>query len=513
MANAALRGPFGRIPLGSTHLNIGYSTDNTLVVNETPLPSLFATINPNGLNYTINAVRDGVWVNGQPLRLSLPRQLQSNDTIQVQQTTLTYEDDQPASYTPIPPSGSDMNPYGDNAYNARAAGTPALYSNANAPTQDVTPRENMPARPFVLPGSPTPVPGANPAYNSSSDWQQQGANRDPYQTPLAPPAPPPFVPSQSQSPVTPPPPAGQQVSTPPQRPQARSGSRGLRTLLYALTALLILLGIGSAIGFYQLTRPQPVTTVSSQYSSGTTPVGSVGTSFHVLGYKFSDNSPITFLLDNNPIPQQLSVRSDDQGNFKADLPVTPVWSVGPHKLTARDGGSYLAKNVSDLTIVNPGDANTPGPNGAPSDATGFGLQVKVTTTGNSPRTLALFVLVSRSGTVCDPETDTNQPLTTNGKLQDNTPYKKTSSYTCRGSYKAGKISYTETSNNTKDDFSDGTTCQANSPFTFVQLDGTFTNGTTANGNFSSPAYTLNCNKGGGTVNGSAETGTWTATIV
>jgi hypothetical protein len=240
----------------------------------------------------------------------------------------------------------------------------------------------------------------------------------------------------------------------------------------------------------------------------------------VLGYKFSGNSPITFLLDNNPIPQQPSVRSDDQGNFKADLPVTPVWSIGPHKLTARDDGSYLTKNVGDLTVVNPGEANTPGPNGAPSNDARFQLKVKITTTGASPKNYTKYVTVSgqpgQDGeTVCDPSTDTNQSSTTNGTLQDNTTYKTTAAYTCHGTYKAGKLSYTETSTSTKTDFSDGLSCQSPSSFTFIQLDGAFTDANTASGNYSAPAYPLNCSKGGAsnTINEAAENGTWTATFV
>jgi hypothetical protein len=529
MANAALRGPFGRIPLGSTHINIGYNTENTLVVHEQPLPSLFATINLNGSNYTLSAVRDdGVLINGQPVQPGFPRQLQPGDTIQVQQTNLTYEEERPAnSYTPIPPvapiPAADANPYGDNAYEARGASTPTPYSNISNADQNVTIREDAPARPYFPPGSSTPIPAVNPAYNSSPDWRQSGANRDSYQAQPTLPAssPPPFVPSPGQFQGTPPPQAGQQFPTPPQRVPADPRSRLLRTLLIALTALLVLILIGSAIGFYQLTRPQPVVAVSSQYLSGTTPTGAASTSFHVLGYKFSSNSPITFLLDNNPLSPQPSVRSDDDGNFKADVPVTSNWSVGSHKLTARDSGSYLAKNVADVMIVNPGEASTPGPNGAPPDNARFTLKIKITTVDNPPKTYTTFLTVSNqsgqnSGTVCDPITDTGEPRTTNGTLDNNTTYKNTVTYSCKGSYQAGKFSYTETGTNLKEDFSDGVSCQSTSSFTAEQLTGTFSSGNTASGTYNAPAYPLNCNKGGAnpaTINTTASNGTWTGTIV
>ena len=117
--------------------------------------------------------------------------------------------------------------------------------------------------------------------------------------------------------------------------------------------------------------------------------------------------------------------------------------------------------------------------------------------------------------MCDPATDTNQSSTSSGTLQDNTTYKTTATYTCRGTYKAGKLSYTELSNSTKTDFSDGLSCQSNSSFTYIQLDGAFTDGNTASGNYNAPAYPLNCSKGGAnsTINEAAETGTWTATLV
>ncbi len=199
---------------------------------------------------------------------------------------------------------------------------------------------------------------------------------------------------------------------------------------------------------------------------GNLPVGAAGTSLHMLGYKFSHNSSITFLLDNQPLTGMPDVHSDENGNFQADLPVTSTWSIGMHRLTARDSGSYLAINVSNMRIVNQGEANTPGPHGAPADDGAFLLKITMKQTNSSSNpTTELLTVMTQSGhvTVCDEQSDTDQQLTYNGNLQGGVSYKETDTYSCQGAYKGGQLSYTEMLDSSKVSFSNGVQCGLHLP--------------------------------------------------
>ncbi len=527
MANAALLGPFGRIVLGSTPLNVGYTIDNMLVINDAPLPSLFAIINTSEQSYTITAVRDSVSVNGQLLRPGLPFQFHPGDTVNVDQTTFRYEEEGTGSHTPIPAITPHENPYGDTAYDEKTSAS-AFHSSPTVqvtPTPHITQEEDTLAqgRPFVPAPPSTPIPSANSTVStgSSPQWSQQPmANNNFYQT-SSPSTPPPFIPAQGQFSQTPSS-SGQSFVSPPPVQRPPQALRTLRMLLLGLVALLLLLAIGSGIALYQLTRPQPIIAVSSQYSVGTTPAGSVGTSFHMLGYKFSGNSPITLLLDNNPVTQEAAIHSDADGNFQADVPVASNWSIGTHKLTARDGGNYLTKNVGTLAVVSQGQAHTPGPGGAPPDDASFTIKVTIKTTGSPSNTYTDLLTVSSQpghdgGTVCNPNLDTNQTTSDSGNGQNGTTYKSTVVYSCSGTYKAGKLSYTETITNYKSVYSDGVTCQTPGSYPFEKLDGAFSNGTAINGTYNTLTYPIKCsssdNRFTNTGNSTIETGTWTATIV
>jgi hypothetical protein len=122
-------------------------------------------------------------------------------------------------------------------------------------------------------------------------------------------------------------------------------------------------GIATAAHF--LSRPQPLISITSNYKMGNTLAGATGTILHISGQKFSSNSAITFLLDGHVAPGNPGTRSDANGNVSADVTITNAWSVGTHTLTARDASNYSTNNSVSVTIVQPGQANTPGPNGAP----------------------------------------------------------------------------------------------------------------------------------------------------
>jgi hypothetical protein len=301
-----------------------------------------------------------------------------------------------------------------------------------------------------------------------------------------------------------------------QPPQPKRGS-GARIAIIILVILVVLGGVGGAA--YFLTRPKPTISVTSTYHHGTTPAGANTTTLSVTGSKFSSNSTITFLLDGQPAPDSQTSLSDSQGNVKATLTVSANWGVGPHTLTARDGGNYTTQQGASIVIVNPGEANTPGPNGAPPDDMSFSFDANITAqdalTGETfqPFTDSLSVTGQpdpAGGKVCNPKYDDGNPQTSTGKDANGNPFTETTIYACSGTYKGGKIDYTETATKDVIVFSDGFTCTAQTPYVFEHLEGTFTDGKTINGTFSNDAVTYNCSDGK-PQQIDPEKGTWSGT--
>jgi hypothetical protein len=254
-------------------------------------------------------------------------------------------------------------------------------------------------------------------------------------------------------------------------------------------------GIGAAAHFLSL--PQPLISVTSNYKVGNTLAGANGTILHFSGQKFSSNSAITFLLDGHVAPGNPGTRSDANGNFSANVTITNAWSVGTHTLTARDASNYSTKNSVSVTIVQQGQANTPGPNGAPPDDASFKVIVQIqgqTTTGNRFTSQETEVVTGHpdpmGGTVCQTE-DNGQPVVITGFTSNtHVPYRQTSTFSCTGSYKGGKLTFTETITSDVFVFSqpDGTTatCRLNSPHTDEQLSGSYTGNNTFSGTVSYP---------------------------
>jgi len=225
-----------------------------------------------------------------------------------------------------------------------------------------------------------------------------------------------------------------------------------KTLIIALIVIVVVVGGGIATAVYFLTRPQPVITANSQYKVGSTLAGAAGTTLHISGQKFSGNSAITFLLDGNPAPGSPAVTSDSNGTFSANLPITSAWSLGQHTLTARDAGNYTTKDGISVMIVSPGEANTPGPFGAPADSASF--KVNATINANYVGATGSFTLNQtyiitgrpdpQGGTVCQ-DVDHGQPQVSSGYTGDtHTAYRETYTFSCQGTYKGGKITYQET---------------------------------------------------------------------
>lgn len=524
--SAALQSPSGRISLETTPIMIGYTADGRVVVNDAQATSVAAIITASGQGHTITAPNSAyqVTLNGQPLGQQQAHWLHPNDTITIGETKLTYVESQTAPYTPIPPAPAETNPYGyeeiedvDKTLIRKPAEVAREIQACTAQQVATGPQAPIEQRPFT----PPPI-----NVGSGGPWPQyQGVSSDPYSsppptpTPASTPASQPFTGPQQVLPASMGSPAVGPQSKAPVLPSwlLQEGKPDpLKLLLIGLVVLLVLVAAVSGTLIYQVTRPQPVVVLNSQYMQGNTAVGSTGTSLHVLGYKFSGNTPITFLLDNQTVTGAPNVHSDGSGNFQADLPITTAWPVGMHKLTAKDSGGYLSTNVSNVLIVNQGQAGTTGPNGAPPDNGSFALKVTLASSNISETPITNILTVkgnsSGSATVCNDYSDNNQQFPTSGSLQDGTTYKGTNTFTCQGTYQAGKLSYTEMISQQLT-LSDGASCQTASSIILIQLNGSFSTTTTASGTYSIPGYQAPCTGGKrNSINFSGETGNWTGTL-
>ena len=301
--------------------------------------------------------------------------------------------------------------------------------------------------------------------------------------------------------------------------QPKSSNR-LKVLLIVLSIVLVLGAGGGGIAAYMLTRPQPVMSVTSTYQVGSTPAGSTSTVVHVSAHSFSGSSTITFLLDNLPVASTQHVSSDADGNVRADLTITSDWTVGKHTLTAKDASNYATKVGVPVVIVPQGQAHTPGPNGAPPDDMSFTLNANVhlqdagtgKQLGSGTETLIVTGKPDPSGgTVCQ-SLDDGQPHIYIGNAGNGITYSETYVLLCSGTYKGGKLSYTETATSDKVDYSDGISCVPHTPFVFEHLEGTFTSQNTISGTLSSDSVTIDCNRSIGTHQFNAQKGSWTAQL-
>jgi len=325
-------------------------------------------------------------------------------------------------------------------------------------------------------------------------------------------APPPYPPQAGQGAM---PSYPQQPYTPP--PTQKKSGAGMRILIIAIVVIVILAGAGTGLVLL-LNRPQPVINVTSNYKVGATPAGATATVFHVSGQKFSGNSAITFLLDGKPVPGSPSVHSDADGKVRADLTVTNDWSVGSHTLTAKDASSYTTNTGIAVTIVPQGQAHTPGPNGAPPDDMSFTVQTSVQSqdavSGKQQTPFSEILQIKgdpAGGTVCR-SVDNGQPQLLTGNSGNGITYRETVVWTCSGSYKGGKLTYTETATSDKVVFSNGVSCTGRTPYVFQHLDGTFTNNNTVNGSYTADGITADCTSGLGTQQFDASKGTWSGTL-
>ncbi len=296
---------------------------------------------------------------------------------------------------------------------------------------------------------------------------------------------------------------------------ATAGGRVVLSLL--IVALLIAGGLG-AYALYLLTRPQPVISLSSPYHVGTLPAGAQGTTLHVIGAQFAASSSVRFLLDSHPLAG-ITTQSDSQGKIASDLPITAAWNLGRHTISAVDAANDMSRNAQPVIIVQPGEAGTPGPNGAPPDSASFHilatLQGKYLASGQSFTQQVTLVVSGHpdpaGGSVCGAN-DSGRPRTLSGTTFDtNTRYRETQTITCQGSYRTGKLDYTRIAQQDQIVFlstGPATTCKAPGPYTLLHLTGSFTSGTLISGRFSSPRVSFTCDQAGAYFYVSDSQGTW-----
>ena len=133
-----------------------------------------------------------------------------------------------------------------------------------------------------------------------------------------------------------------------------------------------------------------------------------------------------------------------------------------------------------MTIVQPGQANTPGPNGAPPDDVTFRLKVTNADNIADPFSKNTVLIVTghpdpEGGSVCSPDAH-GQSFTFNETTSNERPFTKTLTATCSGTYKAGQISYVETSTSIKISYqSNGVNvhCMLNNPTVDLRLTGAY----------------------------------------
>jgi hypothetical protein len=308
----------------------------------------------------------------------------------------------------------------------------------------------------------------------------------------------------------------------PERPPAIPGALPNHRLLVISIAAMIVIG---ALGFAVLVlaaRPQPVITVTSPYQVNGLPAGAATTRLHVQGQNFAHDSSIAFLLDGQALAQRQSASSDQQGKIDVQLEITTDWPLGKHTLTARDAANNVTPVGVSVVTVNQGEANTPGPNGAPPDDASFRITATVVNEGafnHKPYTFALDLVIHgqpdpKGGTVCATRDD-GQPQLFTGKIYDSATgapsgitYQESITFACRGQYKHGQVNYTEQATSDKITLSNGVSCVAQTPYIFRSLQGAFSDPTHITGMWTSNTIVYQCTSGFSLLGPSAQRGSW-----
>jgi hypothetical protein len=509
---AVLQGPTGRIVLGPTPLTIGRTPDNQLVMSDPKASSHHAEIRSDGSSFSIIDLgsTNGTFVNNQRIDRNIPRPLANGDRIRIGDTMFNYTATRVSESYGAPGGFSEYSPtVVASPYSEPPVGsspTPSQFTGYGGPAPQQPPYMDSnyatPQQPYAQPPQPYNSPQQQYSSPSYTPYPPSEAALPNYAAPIPPPSfPPPAAPPPQPYPPTP-------------APKKRGA--GSTILLIVLAAIVILAALGGFGIYHFLTLPKPVISVTSKYHVGNTGAGSTNTTLHVSGQKFSANSAITFLLDGATAPGSTTVQSDANGNVNADLTITSAWIVGDHTLTAKDANGYTTNTGIPVKIVPQGVASTPGPNGAPADDQKFTINISVqetdTATKKSLGSISQTLNVTgqpdpMGGTVCQSR-DNGQPQPINGAFSNNgNSYTETLIYSCSGTYKSGKLSYTETVTSDKYTLSDHATCIVQTPYTYEQMQGTFSASTAISGTFSGAGTKANCTDNT-TITSDPVTGMW-----
>lgn len=363
------------------------------------------------------------------------------------------------------------------------------------------------APPASMPGSAA-YPPTTP-YQPGAFQQQQSVPLQPGYPPLPPAGTPPVFPGAYPTGAYP----------PPQQKKSWLSTTAGKVTIGLLIVVLLLGGIG-VYAVYQLTRPKPIINVTSSYKVGNVPAGSTSTSLHVTGQQFSNNSDITFLLDGNPIAGQFkNVLSDKDGKVSSDLLIGTGWSIGQHTLTAKDADGYTTKDGIPIHVVSEGQAHTPGPKGSPSDDQSFKLEVLLigqdNESGKPFTSKATLIVTGRAdpagGSICTQYAD-GQPHTATDTSASGANTRETIASQCDGSYKSGKVDYTEKLLQDSLEITEqGRTfkCALDNADTALHLTGNFDGPSTAKGTFDNGSQSYTCDIPGTNKLLTHATGSWT----
>jgi hypothetical protein len=301
-----------------------------------------------------------------------------------------------------------------------------------------------------------------------------------------------------------------------------AGGLATKWVIIIVIGIVVVAGGGIGAAAYILTRPQPLISISSDYTVSGHPAGSAGTTLHFKGQQFSGNSSINFLLNGSSIPDAPHPTSDAKGNVSTELPITSAWKVGEDTLTASDANGNTSKTGVLIEVVAQGQDGTPGPFGAPPDNASF--TVNASEQGQLDQGFGSFkynetLIVTghpNGGSVCG-ESDTGTAKHyDNLTAVDGTSYSADIATSCSGTYKGGHITYTETILSWVGTFNFSTgpdVCTLIAPGIDEQLSGSFTaqgvfSGTVQDNSF--PQSDFSCKNGANNalIGGN---GTWTGT--
>lgn len=415
---------------------------------------------------------------------------------------------QPASqpaYGQFPPQPNTPPAYGQAPQQpSYGQSNPSLPPYGQAPQQPTPQTYGQAQQPVYGQSSPSlpPVQQYGQGTPSSPGYPAYGQPADPYAAPTSTPAQPYQQGPQSWG-------AGMPPAYTPPAPAPQKKRSGAKIAIIIVVVLLLLGGGGGGFYAYYLAHlPKPVISMTSDYKNGAALVGATATKFQLTGHDFTASSTITFLLDGAPAPGSTPAQSASDGSVTTTLAVTDGWTPGPHTITAKDAAGYATKAGVSITVVVQGQNGTPGPNGAPTDSASGTVNATIQSGGQSA---ALDLTVTGSpdgGKVCSSKAD--------GKAHSHTGtangvgYTETQVLTCSGTYKGGKLSYTETMTSDKINFANGIKCVAQTPFVYAHLEGTFSSATAVSGSFSQDAVSVTCSLGGTsrTSSSPAQTGTW-----